>query len=198
MYVFLRLLHSWTMRLLWTCKKVKAVLVAMRRVGCSWAAVEAGDEEATVPSLGERGWWLRRRVVRGSMNQGWLKSHPGGLGWPTGWRVMLFEDGNEQTWWDQALRCTLVQVSGHSREKPAFVDSEFFYWLFIVEFQKHTQKFFWYEELETHHPVWPVSPFYLTFFFCFLSNFISTLSPGVSVLFFKLLSRLSDVLSFYQ
>lgn len=54
--------------------------------------------------------------------------------WPTGWRVMLFEDGNERTWWDQALRCTLVQVSGHSREKPAFVDSEFFYWLFIVEF----------------------------------------------------------------
>lgn len=93
----------------------------------------------------------------------------------------------------------MVQVSGHSREKPAFVDTEFFTDFSLWSF-KNTHKFFRYEELlSTHRPVWPVSPFYLSSFFCFLlSDFISTLSLGVSVLFFKLLSRLSDVLSFYQ
>lgn len=30
--------------------KAKAVLAAMRRVGCSWAGLEAEDEEAAVPA----------------------------------------------------------------------------------------------------------------------------------------------------
>lgn len=142
MYIFSRLLHFWTTRLLGTCKKVKAVLVAMRRVGCSWAAVEAGDEEATVPSLGERGWWLRRRV---GWEEAWIRDDLKVLevwAWPTGWRVMLFEDGKEQPWWDQALRCTLVQVSGHSREKPAFVDTEFFLTDFSLWSFKNTHQSF--------------------------------------------------------
>lgn len=83
----------------------------------------------------------------------------------------------------------MVQVSGRTRAKPGFVDTEFLL-TFHYENLKTRTKVFWYKELpHTHHPVWRAITFYLSYFFYFLLPHISTLFPGVSVLFFKLLSK---------
>ena len=144
--------------------------------------------------------------VRGSMNQGWHKSHSEGLGL-TPWVK------SDAFWrWDQAdlmgnwkalsclpLRCMWVQVSGHSREKPAFLDTEFFTDFSLWSFKNTHKSFSGMKNSSKPTTQYGQSiPFYLSLFLLFSSNFISTLSRGVSVLFFKLLSRLSDVLSFYQ
>ena len=46
------------------------MLVALRRMACSWAGVGTGDEEADVPAWAEMMVTQEEGCVRGSMSQG--------------------------------------------------------------------------------------------------------------------------------